>query len=174
MEEEFCGRGAKPFSRYHSTNSSSTTGPGTTNGRLQWLNNMRATLNISRDSGGGVGAKVGDCIQRPWNKCMLIFPLQWNAYWETIAMRDHLSWKNTFLWPIGWSFKTGSTVASFLIYIDLFPNGVFHAFCTHTHAFLSIMGSDGTSHCKLVYHRRNCITAKAKVLDDMIDLSDSF
>ncbi len=60
--------------------------------------------------------------------------LQWNLFWETTAMRDHLSWKtryswqkilhfwcnwtcrqrppvlrdHTFLWPMGWSFKTGS------------------------------------------------------------------
>ncbi len=62
-------------------------------------------------------------------------PVQWNLSWETMDMRDHLSWKtayiwkkelhfnNTepvtrdhlswqtiFLWPMGQSFKTGSTV----------------------------------------------------------------
>ncbi len=64
--------------------------------------------------------------------------IQWNLSWETIFMRDHLSWQathfrqdlhfnnfnitekpvtrdhlswqTTFLWPMGWSFKTGSTV----------------------------------------------------------------
>ncbi len=61
--------------------------------------------------------------------------VQWNLSWETTAMRDplswqtmhfrqndlhfnitepvtrdHLSWQTTFLWPMGWSFKTGSTV----------------------------------------------------------------
>ncbi len=62
-------------------------------------------------------------------------PVHWNLSWETTAMRDHLSWRTTsfyqkllhssvyelvtkdhlswetiFLWPMGWSFKTGSTV----------------------------------------------------------------
>ncbi len=61
--------------------------------------------------------------------------IQWNLSWETTAMRDHLSWRTTsflqkvlhssvyepvtkdhlswetiFLWPMVWSFKTGSTV----------------------------------------------------------------
>ncbi len=60
--------------------------------------------------------------------------VQWNLSWETTAMRDHLSWKTIdfwqkvlhfsvnepvtkahlswdhILWPMGWSFKTGSTV----------------------------------------------------------------
>ena len=61
-----------------------------------------------------------------------MLPIQWNLSWETTAMRnhpfwatthfqgptfkmtepvtrDHLSWKTTFLWPAGWSFKTGTT-----------------------------------------------------------------
>ncbi len=64
--------------------------------------------------------------------------LQWNLSWETTAMRDHLSWQTMhfrqkdlhfnipvtepvardhlswqtrFLWPMGWSFKSGSTVS---------------------------------------------------------------
>ena len=28
--------------------------------------------------------------------------------------KGHMSWKSTFLWPMGWSFKTGSTISKYL------------------------------------------------------------
>ncbi len=84
------------------------------------------------------------CLLSGWSCFNLNWEaVQWNLFWETTAMKDHLSWRTTyswqkvpnfsviesvtkdhlsnwetiFLWPMGWSFKIGSTVyglASFL------------------------------------------------------------
>ncbi len=39
--------------------------------------------------------------------------------------KDHLACETTFLWPKGWSFKTGSTVIISGIYLYKIPKSIF-------------------------------------------------
>ncbi len=73
-----------------------------------------------------------------WSLKVILFSdiaVQWNLSWQTTCLerpqifgrrtyiqynwfchhRDHLSSQTTFLWPMGWSIKTGSTAPLFLV-----------------------------------------------------------
>ncbi len=56
------------------------------------------------------------CLKRPvWQKILYFNVIQ-------PVTKDHLSWETTFVWPMGWSFKTSSTGTDiFLLFIITEP-----------------------------------------------------
>ena len=77
------------------------------------------------------------CLERPTVLTDHVFSagpvFQYN--WTSVT-RDHLSWQTTFLWTMGWSFNTGSTVLPGTFSPEKYLNyafnfAVFLVECTH-------------------------------------------